>query len=564
MRENLERNLTDKVIALAKRRGFFWQAYEAYGGTGGFYVLGDLGTRLKENIVKLWKEMFLEPYGFIEIESPTIAPYSVFEASGHVGSFKDAMAECLKCTNKYRADHLLAEQGVNVSESTELNTLEKLLNENKIKCPECGSITWKVSAFLTMFQTNIGPYGENIGFLRPETAQGMFVEFKQLYESNRARIPIGVAQVGKAYRNEISPRQGLIRLREFSQIELEFFFNPSYNKCEHLDKVEDIKMNLLDELKVGQGDETPYKVSAKEAVEKGFVKQEWLAFFMALSQKFMHELGINSDDIRFKAKLVGERAHYSAQTFDQEVLTEKYGWVEVAGHAYRQDYDLKSHSLKGNVDMHIVEELKEPIKVKKTLAYPNSVKVREEFKEKASEVFKAISKFDSKTLAQELEEKGKVEIRGRDMGKEYFIFKEVDETVATRKYIPHVIEPSFGIERIINAILEHAYREKEDRTILSLNDRIAPYRYAVFPLVKKDGLDAKAKEVYNLVKTKDVRTLYDDDGSIGRRYARVDEIGVSKAITIDYQTLEDETVTVRSRDSWDQVRVNIKHLLTAL
>ena len=557
----MERNLTDKVIALAKRRGFFWQAYEAYGGTGGFYVLGDLGTRLKENVVKLWKELFLEPYGFVEIESPTIAPYAVFEASGHVGSFKDAMAECLKCHNKYRADHLLAEQGVNVSESTKLDALEKLLDGNKVKCPECENSQWKVSAFLTMFQTNIGPYGENVGFLRPETAQGMFVEFKQIYESNRARIPIGVAQIGKAYRNEISPRQGLIRLREFSQIELEFFFNPSDNKCEYLDRVEDIKINILDESKVAKEDDIPYKVSAEEAVERGFVKQEWLAFFMALSQKFMSELGVDADDQRFKAKLEEERAHYSAQTFDQEVLTEKYGWVEVSGHAYRQDYDLKSHTSKGSIDMHIVEELKEPIRVKRTLAYPNSAKVKEEFKEKASEVFKSISKLDSKTLAQELQENGKVDIGGKALGKEYFSFKEIEDTIATRKYIPHVIEPSFGIERIINAILEHAYKEKDDRIILTLNDAIAPYKYAVFPLVKKDGLDTKATEIYNIIKAKDARTLYDDDGSIGRRYARVDEIGVSKAITIDYQTLEDNTVTVRNRDTWDQARIKVDELI---
>ena len=559
----MEKNLTDKVIALAKRRGFFWQAYETYGGTGGFYVLGDLGVKLKENIVKLWKDLFLEPYGFVEIESPTIAPYAVFEASGHVGSFKDAMAECMKCHNKYRADHLLAEQNISVSESTRLDILEKLLNENKVKCPECENIQWKVSAFLTMFQTNIGPYGENIGFLRPETAQGMFVEFKQIYESNRARIPIGVAQIGKAYRNEISPRQGLIRLREFSQIELEFFFNPLNNKCEYLDRVRDIKINILDDSKVIQGDDIPYKISAEEAVERGFVKQEWLAFFMALSQKFMSQVGVDANYQRFKAKLEGERAHYSAQTYDQEILTEKYGWVEVAGHAYRQDYDLKSHTTKGSIDMHIVEELKEPTKITRTLAYPNSTKIKEEFKEKASEIFKIISKLNSKTLAQELQEKGKVDIGEKALGKDYFTFKEIEETIITRSYIPHVIEPSFGIERIINVILEHAYKKKEDRIILSLNDTIAPYKYAVFPLVKKDGLDSKATEIYNLIKAKDARTLYDDDGSIGRRYARVDEIGVPKAITIDYQTLEDNTVTIRKRDTWQQTRIKVDELISS-
>ncbi|MGQ9780749.1 MAG: glycine--tRNA ligase [Nitrososphaeria archaeon] len=557
----MEKNLTDKVMALAKRRGFFWQAYEPYGGVGGFYVLGDLGVRLKENIVNLWRNMFLKPYGFIEIESPTIAPYAVFEASGHVSSFKDAMAECQKCNNKYRADHLLTEQGINVSESTKLEVLEELLNQNKIRCLECGQSSWKVSAFITMFQTNIGPYKENIGFLRPETAQGMFVEFKQIYESNRAKMPVGIAQIGRAYRNEISPRQGLIRLREFSQIELEFFFNPLEGQCQPLEQVEDVKMNLLDETKVMRGEEVPDIVSAKEAIQKGLVKQPWLAFFMALSQKFMNELGVKPEAQRFRAKLEGERAHYSAQTYDQEVFVEKYGWIEVAGHAYRQDYDLKSHTLRGRVDMHVVEELNTPVKVKAMLAYLDASKIKNDFKEKASEIFRRASKIDPKTLAQKLQREDRIDFEGLTIGREYFTFKEVEETISSTRYIPHVVEPSFGIERIIISILEHSYIEKEDRIVLSLSEKIAPYKYAVFPLVKKDGLDKKAIEIYDAIKAKGLTAIYDDDGSIGRRYARVDEIGIPKAITVDYQTLEDDTVTVRDRDTWKQIRVKTQDLI---
>ncbi len=557
----MEKNVTDKVMALAKRRGFFWQAYEPYGGVGGFYVLGDLGVKLKEKIVNLWRDIFLKPYGFIEIESPTIAPYAVFEASGHVSSFKDAMAECRKCDNKYRADHLLAEQGINVPESTKPDELERLLNQNRIRCLECGQSSWKVSEFVTMFQTNIGPYKENIGFLRPETAQGMFVEFKQIYESNRAKMPVGIAQIGKAYRNEISPRQGLIRLREFSQIELEFFFNPLEGQCQHLEEVEEVKMNILDESKVMQGDDTPHRVSAREAAQKGLVKQPWLAFFMALSQKFMSEVGVKPEAQRFKAKLEGERAHYSVQTYDQEVLLEKYGWIEVAGHAYRQDYDLKSHTSKGLTDMHVIQELSTPMKVKTAFAYLDASKIKSDFKEKASEIFKKTSKIDSKTLAQTLQREGKVDLDDVVLGKEYFTFKEVEEVVSSTRYIPHVVEPSFGIERIIISILEHSYIEKEDRVVLSLSEEIAPYRYAVFPLVKKDGLDKKATEIYNMIKAKGCTAIYDDDGSIGRRYARVDEVGVPKAITIDYQTLEDDTVTVRDRDTWQQVRVKIQDLI---
>jgi len=559
-RDSLDAGITEKVAALAKRRGFYWQAYEIYGGVGGFYTLGPLGVRLKENIVRVWRRVFLEPYEFIEIESPTIAPYVVFEASGHVGSFKDAMAECLKCGNKYRADHLLEENGVKVSEAVSLSLLEKLLNENRVRCPECGEAGWRVSAFLTMFQTNIGPYRENVGFLRPETAQGMFVEFRQLYEINRARMPFGVAQVGKAYRNEISPRQGLIRLREFSQMELELFFDPLNNRCPYLKDVEDIKMNILDEDKVRKGDMSPYNVNAREAVERGYVREEWLAFMMALSQKFLCMLGVKPEFQRFKAKLEGERAHYSAQTFDHEVLTGKFGWVEVAGHAYRQDYDLKSHSMKSGSSMEVVGELKEPLKVRRRLAYVDPSKVRADFGQKSSEIFKAVSNIKPHELAELLDRDGKIVVGEDAIGREYFVFKDVEETVSTRKYIPHVIEPSFGVERIIHVVLEHAYREKGDRVVLSLSEEIAPIKYAVFPLVKRDGLDAKAKEVYLMLKGKGYTVLYDDDGSIGRRYARADEIGVCKAITVDYQTLEDGTVTVRDRDSWQQKRVKIEEI----
>jgi glycyl-tRNA synthetase len=557
---SLQNGTTDKIIALAKKRGFYWQAFEAYGGAGGFFVLGDLGVKLKENIVKLWKKIFLEQYGFVEIESPTIVPYAVLEASGHVESFKDALAECLNCHNKYRADHILEEHGQSVSEAIKLEDLEKLFNASEVKCPNCEGKQWKVSPFMTMFQTNIGPYTGNAGFLRPETAQGMFVEFKQIYESNRTKMPIGVAQIGKVYRNEISPRQGFIRLREFAQMELELFFNPSNSKCPYLTHVNDIKMNILDEQKITSGDKVPNEVTAIQAIEGGMVKQEWLAFFMALSEKFMEELGVTKNNQRFKAKLEGERAHYSAQTYDHEVLLEKYGWTEIAGHAYRQDYDLKSHTAKGSIDLHVIEDLEKPYKAKNVLAYLNPIAVRSNFPDKAPGIFKQISQFDPKVLAHKLQSEGRVSLGGVVLGKEAFTFKEIEETVSTRKYIPHVVEPSFGVERIIHSVLEHAYREKEERVILSLNAGIAPYKYAVFPLMSKDGLDIQAQELHKVMDEKGITSLYDDDGSIGRRYARADEIGIPKAITIDYQTLEDGTVTLRDRDSWNQIRVKLDEL----
>ncbi len=353
-------NLQEKIVLLAKRRGFFWQAYEIYGGVGGFYVLGPLGVRIRDKIIELWRKIFVKENGFIEIESPVIAPYVVFEASGHVASFKDPMAECLQCKRKYRADHLLKEVGIDIPESTPLDEIKEMLNE-KVKCPECKSMEWNVRPFLTMFETKIGPYTENKGFLRPETAQGMFVEFKRLYEISRGKLPLGVAQIGKGFRNEISPRQAMVRLREFNMMEVELFMNPEEG-CPYLDRVKDVRLPLLTEELVAKGAEEPIVVTAKEAAERRLVKHPWLAYFLALSKIFLNKLGVPDDKQRFKAKLEGERAHYSAQTFDHEVYLEGYGWVEVAGHAYRTDYDLSSHMAKSGEDLTISIPLDKPIK----------------------------------------------------------------------------------------------------------------------------------------------------------------------------------------------------------
>lgn len=547
-------SLNEKVILLAKRRGFFWPAYEIYGGVGGFYVLGPLGVRLKEKIIRLWRKMFVEENGFLEIDSPVVAPFVVFEASGHVANFKDPLAECKACKRKFRADHLLAEKGVQVPESTPLEELRRILNE-KVECPECGARDWDTRPFLTMFETRIGPYSENLGFLRPETAQGIFVEFKRLLEIARGKLPLGVAQVGRGFRNEISPRQAIVRLREFNMMEVELFMNPE-EPCPYLEKVADVNLPLLTEELVAKGVEEPIVVSAKESVERGYVKHPWLAYFLALSKLFLERLGLPEDKQRFRAKLEGERAHYSAQTYDHEVYLEGFGWVEVAGHAYRTDYDLSSHMKRSGEDL--------------TVALP-SEKPIERVVEKVEFIVPKLKELYPDIWKEVLANSSKVKVVG---GKAYYGDMELKDEVYTikrervierfRRIVPHVVEPSFGVERLMLATLMYAYRVKEDRVVLSLPKELAPIEVAVFPLMVKDGLDAKAREVKALLEEDGFSVWYDESGSIGRRYARVDEIGVPYSVTIDYETLEDETVTIRDRDTWEQVRVKIAELPAVL
>ena len=352
------------INELARRRGFFWQSYEIYGGVSGFATYGSLGAKLKQNIEKKLRDLFVKRLGIVEIESPIIAPSAVFEASGHIDHFKEPMIECLKCKKKFRADHLLREFAkLSEAEAEKLNLkeLKATIEKNGIRCPECGGSFGEARQFLTMFETTIGPYSDAVGYGRPEAAQGIFVEFKRLYEMARERLPFGALQMGHALRNEISPRQGLIRLREFTIIDLEFFFDPEKPDCFILKDVENEELRLLlaeDKLK---GSEAITEATVKEALKKDYIKAEWQAVFMALAKRLLVDLGVPAEKQRFIEKLPWERAHYSLQSFDQEVFDERWGWVEVSGHAYRTDYDLKRHMEFSGEDMRIYKEYEEPV-----------------------------------------------------------------------------------------------------------------------------------------------------------------------------------------------------------
>ena len=556
----------DKFTAineLARRRGFYWQSYEIYGGVSGFATYGSLGARLKQNIERKLREMFVNRLGILEIESPVITPEKVFEASGHIEHFKEPMVGCVKCKKRFRADHLLREC-LNMSEAEceklSLAELKETIEKQKICCPECGGTLDEPKHFLTMFKTTIGPYSEAVGYGRPEAAQGIFVEFKRLYEMARSKLPFGALQIGHALRNEISPRQGLLRLREFTIVDLEFFFDPEEPDCYLLKEVENETLRLLLAETKLKGSEELTEVTVKEALKRGYIKSEWQATFMVFAKKLLVDLGVPADRQRFIEKLPWERAHYSLQSFDQEVLVERWGWVEVSGHAYRTDYDLKGHTEFSGEDMNVFKEYEKPVEKEQFAIKPIMANLGPVFKNEAAKVAELLSKVDPIEVEKSMKKDGCYMLGKYKILPEHVDIKCQKTVERGRRFIPHVVEPSFGSDRLLYVAFEYAYRIKEDRNVLSFPREIAPLQVGVYPLVSKDGLPEKAMEVHKMLLDEGFLSGFDEAGSIGRRYARADEIGVALGITVDYDTFNDNTVTIRDRDSWKQVRAKVEAL----
>ncbi len=553
----------EKITELAKRRGYFWPSYEIYGGTAGFINFGPLGAVMKHKLQDKWRDYFIRRQGMLEIETPIFAPKVVFDASGHIVHFREPMAQCSKCRAMFRADHLLVERGGVPSSEAERLSLDELgtrLREMSILCPECGGEFTQPTSFQTMFKTTIGPYSEAVGYGRPEAAQGMFTDFKRLHEVERGKLPMGVAQVGKAVRNEISPRQGPIRLREFTIMEFEFFFDPAEPHCPKLSQVKRDELRLVLETNRLNGSEEPTVVTVQQAVEQRFIKAEWMAYFMALAQAFVRELGVPAERQRFIEKLPWERAHYAAQSFDQEVLLERWGWVEVSGHAYRTDYDLRRHMEFSGQDMTVFRAFAQPRSVKRLRIRPVAQKLGPAFKQDAPAVINALEQSDAQAVKASLDEKGFYELSlGRVYADQVEVLEEQLEEAGER-FIPHVVEPSFGAERLVYVTMEYAVKEREDRLITALPLDIAPIEAVVLPLVSRDGLPERAESLYKTLLDAGLCVEYDDAGSIGRRYVRADEMGVPLAATVDYETLANNTVTLRDRDSWEQVRSPVNGL----
>ena len=558
-----ERDKYAKLVELAKRRGFFWPSFEIYGGVSGFYDLGPLGTLLKENIKRLWLDYFVTKHSdmVVAIETPMITPEIVFKASGHLESFTDPIVSCNKCGRVFRADQLIEDAlGIKVEGKTP-EELTKIIKEKGVKCPVCGGELGEVRTFNLLFQTYIGPYSRDRGYLRPEAAQGMFLAFKRVHTVMRSKLPLGIGQIGRVARNEISPRQSMIRLREFTIMEVEFFFDPSEKYSPPFERFNS-RLNILTAEDRLKGVEKPTTYDAEEAVKEGVVKNEWLAYWMVVSKEFVKELGVAEEETFFEEKLPDERAHYATQTFDQMVKVSRWGWVEVSGHAYRGDYDLSRHMKFSGQDLTVFKRFPEPRVVKVKKLQVDKAALGRLFRGDAPKVLKKLEGLDPSSV-EKLREAGEkyVKVGEFEVPLSMFSVVSVEERLTGEKIVPHVVEPSFGSERLVYVALDKSYFEEKDRTVLRFSPRIAPVKAAVFPLLAKEPFTSKAKEIYSMLRDSGIMAIYDESGSIGRRYARADEIGVPYAVTVDHRTMEDGTITVRFRDSREQIRVDVSDIV---
>ena len=553
-----------RLMSLLKKRGFLQPAFEAYGGVAGLYDYGPLGGRLRRKVMQKWLDHWISLGNIVEIDSPTITPEEVLKASGHIGAFNDYASECNSCNSIFRSDHLL--EGFHPNpDSLEGDSLDKELGAHKITCPTCKKIDWLPAKPLNlMFSTTIGP--SNIGrkaYMRPETAQGMFLQFPSIYRHFRKKLPFGAVQMGKGYRNEISPRQGMIRLREFNMAELEYFIDPLM-KIEHdLGQWDSFKLKLIPDPEGNNSEEVLLTVS--DAVEMGIIRHQTVGWFMIKTFELMAELGINSELIRFRQHEGDEMAHYATDCWDLEIFG-GYGWIECVGIAYRGCYDLEAHQKSSNSnELKAWREFEEHITVEKNICSPIQSKIGPIFKDKC----KIIT--DYLELLEEIPKEFPLKILND--GIEYIIeedmveIKEMKITQRGEWFTPHVIEPAFGIDRIIWHILEHSHKEipkkdDENYTLLGLKTDVAPIDFTVYPLFEKDGMEILSKKlVEKIMSMKGINANYDGSKSIGRRYARGDEVGVPFAITVDHQSLEDNTITLRERDTQTQKRMSIEDLL---
>jgi glycyl-tRNA synthetase len=539
------------LMEMLVRRGFLWQSFEIYGGMAGFIDYAPLGNNLRRKIENIWREFFVINERSVEIDTPLIGIEEVFIASGHATSFVDIAIECEKCGRVYRADHYIKEK-LNLEVEASMNAIKEVLQTYDLKC-ECGGKFREPFYMNLMFSTKIGAGKGKSAYLRPETAQGIFVAFKRLATYFREKLPFGVAQIGRAFRNEISPRQGVIRLREFNQAELEFFVHPREKKHPNFHEVANDELTLVDKF------EKTHRISLAKAVEKGIIANEVLAYFIGKTRRFLLKIGIKDEKLRFRQHKDDERAHYASDCWDAEALT-SFGWIEIVGIADRGNYDLSRHSKFSGEDLSVFVPYPKPVVIKKKKPVPKMNVLGPVFKERAKKIAEALERAEVSSDFIELEIDGE-RIR---LSSEFFEVKEVEEEVTGERVIPHVIEPSFGLDRISYAVLEHCYDkdivEGEERRVLRLKRWVAPIEVAVLPLLSREPFTTKALEIFSMLKRNGFYADYDDSGSIGRRYRRYDEIGTPFCITVDHQTFEDGTVTIRDRDTTGQVRVLISDL----
>ncbi|MEM2040521.1 MAG: glycine--tRNA ligase [Nitrososphaerota archaeon] len=477
-------NLYDKLMKLFLNRGFFFPSCEIYSDApAGFWDYGKLGVLLRNRFIEMWRRELVRRDDMIEIDGSQIMAKQVFIASGHLESFADPVSRCKKCGALHRVDRLIEEKiGIRVPERVRNEEIDELLRKYNVNCPICRGELGQVGRFNMMFQVRVGG-AEDEAYLRPETCQSIFVDFHRIYMTMGLKLPFAICQFGKSFRNEISPRQSLMRLREFYQAEIEVFFNPKKaNEYEKVKSMADYKLRLMP-----KGRDV-VEMTCREAVETGVISNYFSAYYLALIQHFYEKIGLDRNRLRLRQLDEEEKAFYAIEAWDLEAET-SLGWVELVACNYRGDYDLSGHMKVSGKDLMVLDD--------------------------------------------------------------------------GEKIVPHVFELSMGVDRSLYTLIEHSYSETQNRRILKLPYFLAPIQVAVFPLVSRDGLPEKALKIYEMIKL-DFDSIFDEKGDIGRRYRKMDEIGTPVCVTIDYQTLNDDTVTIRDRDTMAQRRIHVSELKNTL
>ncbi|KAL1323192.1 hypothetical protein AAHE18_14G258300 [Arachis hypogaea] len=575
------------AVNTLERRLFYIPSFKIYRGVAGLFDYGPPGCAIKSNVLAFWRQHFVLEENMLEVDCPSVTPEVVLKASGHVDKFTDLMVKDEKTGTCYRADHLLKDfcndklqkdLTMSSEKAAELKhvlaTLDDLsaealgakIKEYGITAPETKNPLSDPYPFNLMFQTSIGPSGLIPGYMRPETAQGIFVNFKDLYYYNGNKLPFAAAQIGQAFRNEISPRQGLLRVREFTLAEIEHFVDPEDKSHPKYKEVAELEFLMFPREEQMSG-QSAKRIRLGEAVSKGIVNNETLGYFIGRVYLFLTRLGIDKDRLRFRQHLANEMAHYAADCWDAEIEC-SYGWIECVGIADRSAYDLRAHSDKSGVPLVAQEKFSEPKEVEKLVITPVKKELGLAFKGSQKNVVEALEAMKEKEaldMKAALESKGEVEFEVCTLGKTVTITNKMVTIQKEKKkehqrvFTPSVIEPSFGIGRIIYCLFEHSFYMRpskagdEQLNVFRFPAVVAPIKCTVFPLVQNKQYEDVAKYISKSLTVAGISNKIDITGtSIGKRYARTDELGVPFAITVDSTS----SVTIRERDSKDQVRVD--------
>lgn len=619
----------EHLESVLRQRFFYAPAFDLYGGVSGLYDFGPPGCAFQANVIDYWRKHFILEEDMLEVDCTMLTPHEVLKTSGHVDKFSDWMCKDPKTGEIFRADHIVEEvlearlvgdkearglvkdanasakedadkkkrkkkvkqiQAVQLEDAVikeyeevlakidgysgaELGELMKRFN---IGNPVTGEPLEPPVAFNLMFETAIGPSGQLKGYLRPETAQGQFLNFNKLLEFNNGKTPFASASIGKSFRNEISPRSGLLRVREFLMAEIEHFLDPLDKSHPRFPEVKHVELAFLPREVQESGSTKPIIKTIGNAVENKMVDNETLGYFIARISQFLLGIGVDPTKLRFRQHLANEMAHYAADCWDAELLT-SFGWIECVGCADRSAYDLTVHSEKTKQKLVVRQKLDKPVEVTRWEIDLTKKLFGPKFRKDTPKVESYLLNLSQEELAskaEELKNYGKIvfHVEGidgaLDLDDKFIQIEKRTRVEHVREFVPNVIEPSFGIGRIIYSVFEHSFWSRPEdtaRAVLSFEPLVAPTKVLLVPLSNHKDLAPVTAQVSKQLRAEKIPFRVDDSGvSIGKRYARNDELGTPFGVTIDFDSCKDGSVTLRERDSTKQVRGSTKEVIEAI